>query len=108
MQIAQEAAPLPDHLQEAAAARVVVDVGAEVPGQAVDALGQQGDLDCGRSGVSLVLAGGLYSACRAVLLQVCGNSDRENGEGGPDVVTARAPPATLRCVPLLITTQKVS
>src|SRR5574343_513020 len=51
LQVGQQALALVDHLQQTAAAMVVLGVGLEVRGQLVDAGGQQGDLDFRRAGV---------------------------------------------------------
>src|SRR4029077_872726 len=51
LQVAKDAAALAHHLQQAAARVMVLAVGAQVLGELVDALGEQRDLDLGRSGV---------------------------------------------------------
>ena len=51
-QVVQQAAPLADHHQEPAAGVQVLVVGAEMLGQVLDALGQNGDLDFGRAGIA--------------------------------------------------------
>ena len=58
-QIIQKAAALTDHLIEAPAAVVVVDVDLQVLGELVDPLGEDSDLDLGGTGVALVGAVGL-------------------------------------------------
>ena len=50
-EIAQQAAAFSDFLQEAATARVVLLVDLEVIGQLVDGLGEQRDLNLGRTGI---------------------------------------------------------
>jgi hypothetical protein len=62
-QIAQKAAPLAYHFQEAAAAVVVLTVDAKVVREIVDTLGQHGDLNLGGAGVTLVLTVLLNRAC---------------------------------------------
>jgi len=54
-QVAQKATPLAYHLQEAATAVVVLTMDAKVVREIVDTLGQHGDLNLGRAGVTLVL-----------------------------------------------------
>ena len=54
MQIIQQTAALADHDQQSPAGAVVFDVFLQVLGQVVDALGQQRDLDVGRTGIPLV------------------------------------------------------
>src|SRR5689334_6601619 len=54
-QVLQQLAAAADHDQQAAARGVVLAVRLQVAGQAVDVLGQQGDLDLGRTGVALLL-----------------------------------------------------
>ena len=58
-QVVQQLAALTDHLVQAAAAVVVLLVHTQVLGQLVDASGQDGHLDLGRTGVGLVGAVGL-------------------------------------------------
>ena len=58
-QIVQEAAALTDHLIEAPAAVVVVDMDLQVLGELVDPLGEDSDLDLGGTGVALVGTVGL-------------------------------------------------
>src|SRR5690606_19927660 len=53
VQVFKQAAARVDHLQQAAAAVVVLLVGLEVLGEVHDACGQQGDLDFGGTGVVL-------------------------------------------------------
>ena len=53
-QVLQEASALADHGEESAPGMVVVLVGGKVVLEAVDARGQQSDLDFRRAGVSLV------------------------------------------------------
>ena len=53
-QVVQQVAALTDHHQQAAAGVVVVLVYTQVLGQLVDAGGEDGDLDFGRTGVALV------------------------------------------------------
>ena len=53
-QVVQEVAALTDHHEEAAAAVVVVLVHPQVLGQLVDAGGEDGNLDLGRTGVALM------------------------------------------------------
>src|SRR6185295_1558020 len=53
-EVLEEAATLADQHQQAATGVVVLLVGLEVVGEAVDPLGQQRDLDLGRAGVALV------------------------------------------------------
>ena len=55
-QVVEEPAALADHHQQAAPAVVVVLVLPQVLGEVVDPLGQDGHLDLGGSGVSIVLA----------------------------------------------------
>src|SRR3990172_9566644 len=47
LEVFEETAPLADHHQEASAAVVVFKVSAEMIGQRIDPLGEQGDLDPG-------------------------------------------------------------
>ena len=54
LEIIEELAAAGGHLEEAAAAVEILAVGAEVLGQVIDASGQQGDLDFGRTGVLVV------------------------------------------------------
>ena len=58
-QVVEKAATLTDHLVQAATGVVVVGVNLEVLGELVDALGENSDLDFGRTGVGLVSAVGL-------------------------------------------------
>ena len=53
-QIVQHLAALTDHLQQAAAAVVVVDVDLQVLGQLLDAGGEDGDLDLGGASIGSV------------------------------------------------------
>ena len=53
-QIVQQAAALADHLQKAAAAVIIMDVGAQMLGKLVDAVGQDRNLDFRRTGVALM------------------------------------------------------
>ena len=53
-QIVQKVPALADHLQQAAAAVVVVDMGAQMISQLVDAVGQNGNLNLGGTGVALM------------------------------------------------------
>ncbi|MEA2515731.1 MAG: hypothetical protein QOJ59_5220 [Thermomicrobiales bacterium] len=53
-QVGKQSAPSTDHLQQPAPRVVVVPVCPQMIGQSVDALGQQRDLDLGRTGVGLV------------------------------------------------------
>src|SRR5699024_1731460 len=59
LQIGKQVAAAADHLEQAAAAVVVVLVALQVLGQVVDARGQQRDLDLRGTGVALV-QGGLF------------------------------------------------
>ena len=54
LQIGQQITAAADHLEQAAAAVVVMLVGLEVLGQVVDTSGQQSNLDLRRTGVTLV------------------------------------------------------
>src|ERR1051326_4297312 len=54
LQVLQQLAPLVHHLEQATPRMVVLLVLLEMGGQAVDAFGQEGDLDFGRPGVTLV------------------------------------------------------
>ena len=54
LQIGQQIAAAADHLEQAAAAVVVMLVGLEVLGQVVDTSGQQSNLNLRRTGVTLV------------------------------------------------------
>ena len=54
LHVVEEAATLADHLEQAAATVVVLRMSAEVLGEVVDALAEQGDLESGRTGVGLV------------------------------------------------------
>ena len=58
-QVVQHLTALTDHLQQAAAAVVVVDVDLQVLGELLDAGGQNGDLHLGGAGVSGMGAVGL-------------------------------------------------
>ena len=51
-EVVEQAAALTDHLVQAAAGVVVLRVLLEVLGELVDALGENGDLDLGRTGVA--------------------------------------------------------
>src|SRR5258708_39117235 len=55
LHVVQQAAAVPDHLQQPAAAMMVFLVSPEVLGEVVDPLGEQGDLDSRGAGVRLVL-----------------------------------------------------
>ena len=55
-EIIEQAAALVDHHQQAAARMVVLRVGLEMLGQVADALGEDRDLDFGRTGVALCAA----------------------------------------------------
>src|SRR5690348_2688266 len=55
LQILQEAAAVIDHPQQAATSMVILRMGLEVSGEAVDALGEQRDLHRSGSGVRLVM-----------------------------------------------------
>ena len=57
LQIGQQIAAAADHLEQAAAAVVVMLVGLEMLGQVVDACGEQRDLNLRRTGVALVQGG---------------------------------------------------
>mgnify|MGYP000202359935 CR=1 FL=1 len=61
-QIVQHLAALTDHLQQATTGVVVLLVDLQVLGQLVDASGQNGDLNLGRTGVSGVSAVGSITA----------------------------------------------
>src|SRR3546814_17949419 len=52
-QIVEQAAALIDHHQQAATAVIILRVGLEMPGQRVDAVGQDRDLHFRRTGVAL-------------------------------------------------------
>ena len=54
LQVGQQITTAADHLEQAAAAVVVMLVGLEVLGQVVDTSGQQSNLDLRRTGVTLV------------------------------------------------------
>ena len=54
LQIGQQIAAAADHLEQAAAAVVVMLVGLKVLGQVIDTSGQQSNLDLRRTGVTLV------------------------------------------------------
>ena len=54
LEVAQQVSSVADHLGQAATAVVVVMVVLEVLGQIVDAVGQNGDLNLGRTCVTLV------------------------------------------------------
>jgi hypothetical protein len=54
LQVVQETATTSDHLEESTTTMVVLLVGAEVVRQIVDPLGEQGDLNAGRSTVGLM------------------------------------------------------
>src|ERR1043166_6933652 len=55
LQVVQETATTSDHLEEPTTTVVVLLVESEVIGQIVDPLGEQGDLNAGRSTVGLML-----------------------------------------------------
>ena len=55
LEVIQVPAPLPNEFQQPKATMMVLLVGAEVLGQVVDALGEDGHLYCGRTGIGLVL-----------------------------------------------------
>src|SRR2546428_967176 len=59
VQICEQSPSLSDHLEQAAAARIVVSRRAEMLGQVFDALREQCDLDLGRTAVLLVAPVGL-------------------------------------------------
>lgn len=54
MQVIEQTAALADHHQQSAARTVILVVALQVPGQMVDALGQQRDLHVRRTGVLFV------------------------------------------------------
>jgi len=54
LEVTEEITSVTDHLEQTAAAVVVLHVGLQVLGQAVDAVGQNGNLNLGRTGVTLV------------------------------------------------------
>ena len=56
LQVVEEAAALADHLEEAAAAVMVLAVGAEVLSEVAASLGEDRNLHVGRARVGLVLA----------------------------------------------------
>jgi hypothetical protein len=62
-QIVQEAAASADHLEESAAAMVILRVGAKMISEVVDPLREEGDLDTGRAGVGLVVPVTLNCRC---------------------------------------------
>ena len=53
-QVVEQAAALADHHEKAAAGVIVVLVGAQVLGELLDAVGEDGDLDLGGAGIALV------------------------------------------------------
>src|SRR5262249_42497334 len=59
-QIVEELAALPDHLEQPTTGVIVLDVGFEMLGEIVDALGQDRHLHFRRSGISRLLGIGLY------------------------------------------------
>src|SRR5690606_32287732 len=56
LEVVEQAAPEPDHLEQPATRVVILRVGLQVLGEVRDPLRQQGDLDLGGTGVALVLA----------------------------------------------------
>jgi hypothetical protein len=52
LEIREQSAASPDHLEEATAAVVVLEMGAEMVGEGIDPLGQEGHLHLGRPGIS--------------------------------------------------------
>ena len=66
MQSLQQPAPGPDHLQQPAAAVMILGMKPEMIGERVDPLGEEGDLHFGRPGVLLV---GLVLGCGALLVE---------------------------------------
>ena len=54
LQVVQQAPALTDHLQQAPVGVLILGVVLHVNGQLVDPLGQNGDLDLGRTGVGLM------------------------------------------------------
>src|SRR5204863_967310 len=55
LEVVEERAALADHLEQAAAAVMVLVIALEVLGEVRDPLGEERDLDLGRAGVGLVL-----------------------------------------------------
>jgi len=53
-QVSQHSTALAHQLEQAAAARFIVFIGTQVLGQLVDAIGQDGNLHFGRTGISIV------------------------------------------------------
>ena len=76
-QVVQQLAALTDHLIQAAAAVVVVDVHLQVLSELVDAGGENGDLHLGGAGIGLVGAVGLDDG-RLFVLANHGNSTFQN------------------------------
>lgn len=66
LQIGQQITAAADHLEQAAAAVVVMLVGLEVLGQVVDTSGQQSNLDLRRTGVTLVEAALAMMGCLSI------------------------------------------
>ena len=66
-EVVEQAAALTDHLVQAAAGVVILRVDLEVLGELVDALGENGDLDLGRTGVALMGAVGFDNGSLLVL-----------------------------------------
>jgi hypothetical protein len=62
-QVIQKPAAAADHLEEAAAAVVILPMGSEVIGEVVDPLREQGNLDAGRAGIGLVTPETLNCRC---------------------------------------------
>ena len=54
LQVVQQTAALADHLEQATTRVVVLGIQLQVSGEVSDALGQDSDLDLGRTGVALV------------------------------------------------------
>ena len=54
LEVGQQPAAGPDHLQQPAAAVMILGVGSEVIGEGVDPLGEQGHLYLGRTGIAFV------------------------------------------------------
>src|SRR6186997_5559 len=72
LEVIKKAAALVDHHQEAAPAMIVLGVALEMLGQGLDAVGEDGDLDFGRT--RIVLAAAMFLRQRSLALR--GNRHR--------------------------------
>src|SRR5437867_1633093 len=84
LEVVQEAAAGPDHLQQAAARMMILGVRVEMPGQILDPTAQDGDLDLGRARIRRVRLVGTYDLGLEILRQChastrCGSCRRPLG-----------------------------